>query len=50
MWDTRLHGVYVAKNIQTKAIWRAGMLVNANENMLKMINMKDLHNFRKNYN
>lgn len=25
------------------------LLVAANENMLKMINMKDLHNFRRNY-
>lgn len=45
-----LHGVYVAKNNQTKTIWRAGMpLVDANENMFSVINMKDLHNFRKNY-
>lgn len=49
-WSKCLHGVYLAKNNQTKTIWRAGMLfVDANENMFKMINMKDLHNFGRNY-
>lgn len=49
-WSKSLHGVYLAKNNQTKTIWSAGMLfVDANENMFKVINMKDLHNFRRNY-
>lgn len=49
-WSKSLHGVYLAKNNQTKTIWSAGMLfVDANENMFQVINMKDLHNFRRNY-
>lgn len=49
-WSKSLHGVYLAKNNQTKTIWRAGMLLtDANENMFKMINMKDLHSFGRNY-
>lgn len=49
-WSKSLHGVYLAKNNQTKTIWMAGkLLADANENMFKMINMKDLHNFMRNY-
>lgn len=49
-WGKKLSGVYLTKNNQTKTIWRAGMLLaTANENMFKMINMKDLHNFRRIY-
>lgn len=43
-------GVYIAKNNQTKTIWRAGMLpFIASENMFKVISLKDLHNCKRNY-
>lgn len=47
-WSKSWCIVCLAKNNQTKTIWRYGMLFDdANKNMFKMINMKDLHNFRR---